>query len=37
MKKRILIGWKIFKIGVYQDNCGGGIGYQHIIVNNVDI
>ncbi len=30
MKKPILIGWKISKIGVYQDNFGGDIEFQHI-------
>ena len=37
MKNYILIGWKIFKIGVYQDSYGGDIEYLHIIVKNVDI
>ena len=35
--KHILIGWKILEIGVYQDNCGGDIEYQHIIVKSVVI
>ena len=30
MKNYTLIGWKTFKIGVYQGNYGGDIEYQHI-------
>ena len=37
LTKHILIGWKILEIGVYQDNYGGDIEYQHIIAKNVDI
>jgi len=37
LTKHILIGWKILEIGVYQDNCGGDIEYQHIIVKSVVI
>ena len=37
MKRHILTGWKIYKIGVYQDSYGGDIKFQLIIVKNVDI
>ena len=35
MKKHILTGLKIYKIGVFQDNFGGDIEFQHIIVRIV--
>ena len=30
LKKPTLIGWKTYRIGVYQDKSGGGIEFQYI-------
>ena len=37
MKKHILIGWKIYKTGVFHANYGGDTEFRHIIVINVNI
>ena len=35
--KHTTIGWKILETGVYLDNYGGDIEFQHTIVKSVEI